>query len=511
MSTPCDRNTQHWYILCYAGSHANALQKLSSVEGLEYYAPNFFIEHQNTGKHDVWSHRSYCFVLGSQDSIYELKKKALAPFIFMPSPDKSNISHPYVSEYDIEQLRKVEVVNNGVIPLILSTEDVVEGDTVEILTGNFQGSIATAVARSGSRYRQTYLVIRNLFIIPLARLAAEDFRIIGFSRESTPADHFQLTDAEAELLSLAVKDKYDIHPLPSETKAQNRDGLSALIGKCRSINTPPFDTRIRLNIIMALAYMILGGNDSFAHHLNLSDTLARKKTSRSTGLFHSALRYLCTSFPEHYNDYAMRRKEYNRSIPPSMQMLLETAEELWRLQSTRKTQGAPSGLYEGDDDTEHWFCLSAPKKKTEAIRLFRDRNIPLYAPIVSDGRRKDQKNILKDLFFVRLTYGALTAVRDEHPLFTILTQEIEHHRQVLTYSDEAIEIFDYVNSLDLPGKELLHYTPQEELRVLNAQKRKITLEGKTLEGHLMSIRLGNSIQEKVLFLLRGVAAVAVRS
>lgn len=506
-----DRNTQHWYILCYTGSHANALEKLNSIENLRSYAPIFFIDRQNTSKHDVWSHRSYCFVYETQDKIYQLKKDVLARFIFMPSTDRTNYSHPYVSDYDIEQLRKVEQLNGGVIPLILSTEDVVDGDTVEILSGKFKGLTATAVTKSRSRYRQTYLYIKNFFTIPLERLINEDLRIICFSRGSKHTENFRLAEEDANLLNQAVKEQYGILALPSREKARCNESLSALIGKCKSIKSPTPDTRLRLSIIMAVAYMALGDNELSGHHLTLADTLAKKKISKSTCLFYSTLRYLCTSFPEHYSGYAVQKKEYTRSVQQTVQQFIETADELWKFQNSRKNRSASSGLYEGDADAEQWFCISAPKKKTESIKLFRDRDVTLYAPVVSDNRSgKDQKNVLKDLFFVRMTYDALLQFRNEHHgLFSILCHSAGPQKRYYTYSDETIETFDYVNSLDIPNKEILRYTARDESLVCKSQRKSITLGDRELEGYHMSQHSGRKTREKVIFLLKGVAALAV--
>lgn len=507
MPSSCDRKTPQWYILCYTGSNTNAQEKLSSIENLKFYAPKFFIDHQNSSKHDVWSHRSYCFVFGSQDYIYQLKKDELSKFIFMPSPNKENICHPYVSEYDIEQLRKVEQMNGGVIPLILSTEDVIDGDKVEILTGKFKGLTATAVTKTGSKYRQTYLVIKNFFTIPLERLIKEDLRIISFSRGSKHADNFQLTGDEAELLNQAIKGQYGILTLSQKEKEEMAEFLNSLIGKCKSINSPTPDTRLRLCIIMAVAYIALGKNDYSSHYLTLADTLAKKKTSKSTLLFFATLRYLCTSFPEHYNDFTLQKKEYTRSVSQSMQVFIDTADELCKYQNAKKAKSTSSGLYEGDATTEHWFCISAPKKKTEAVRLFRDNNIPLNILVVSD---KDQKNVLKDLFFVKMTYDALIALRNENlGAFCILSQSVGSQKRFYTYSAEDIKTFEYVNSLDIPNKEIIVYTPEKETIVIKSQKKTITLGEREVEGHHMTQRSGKKTQEKVVFILKGVAAIAV--
>lgn len=507
MPSSFDRKTPHWYILCYTGSNTYAQEKLSSIPNLQFYAPKFFIDHQNSSKHDVWSHRNYCFVYGSQDYIYQLKKDELAKFIFMPSLNKDNVTHPYVSEYDIEQLRKVEQMNGGVIPLILSMEEVIDGDTVEILSGKFKGLTATAVTRSRSKFRETYLVIKNFFTIPLERLIKEDLRFISFSQGSKHYDNFQLSEEDTKLLNQAIKGHYDILTLTPDEKEDNADALNRLIGKCKSISSPTPDTRLRLCVIMAVAYLTLGNNDYSSHYLSLADTLAEKKATKSTRLFYATLRYLCTSFPEHYSELITQKKGYTRSISQSMQMFMETADEVYKTQNIKKVQSASSGLYEGDANTEHWFCISAPKKKTEAIRLFRDQAIPFYAPIVSD---KDQKNVLKDHFFVKMTYFALTSLRNQHlSTFSILCQSVGTQKRFYTYSDEDIETFDFVNALDIPNKEIIVYTPDKEYIVFKSQKRTITLGEREVEGHIMSQRQGKKKQEKTLFILRGVAAIAV--
>lgn len=511
METSIDRHAERWYILCYAGNQKSACQRLSSIENLQFYAPVFFLDQHNISMREAWAFRNYAFIYGSQNYIYQLKKTDLTTFNFMPSCDKSCIQHPYVTDFEIEQLRKVEKMNNGWIPLTLSTEDVIVGDTVEILTGSFKGLTATAVTKNGSKYRQLYLYISHLLVIPLCKLKKEEFRIISHADQTKQSTELSLTGEETSHIVNALKRHYGMLPSSKELRLSDESAMKSLIEKCKSIATTSANTRIRAYTLMAVAHAVMGNEDICYRNIDIAKSLLSDSITKSTSLFFTTLRYLCTDYVEHHNDFILCKQDTKRSISQSQQSFIDLADQLWEHQEKRRPQKTSFGNFTGDQNLPYWFCLSAPKKKTEAVRLFRDSSVPTYLPIVTDSsnRTKDsKKNILKDFFFVKTTFANLLSTHLHHPLFTPLTTSASN--SILTYTDDDITTFDYVNSLNLPNKEIQHFTADQESRVSKSQKRTMTLGDRTIEGRILSSHIGNRTQEKMLFLLPGVAAISLR-
>lgn len=503
-----ERDVTRWYILMYIGDHDKAVKQLSAVEELKFYAPVMF-EHKHHSKSETRVFLNYAFVFGSQNYIYELKQISLPSFNFMRSKTENGIVHPYVSDLEIEQMKKVEQYNGGQIPLMLSNEDILVGDKIEILSGNFKGYKATAVTRNGSKYRQVYLNIGDMFTIPLCKLTKQEFRIIQYADPEKHNHDFYLPEERVTAIINAVRRFYgmptdDDHNADNDTKETSR-----LIGLCESQKLLTINNRLKVQSLLALAYMLQGDKEQVRRHLNLANPLMQEKVTMVARLYFATLRYLATGFPEHFTDYRTLKNLAIKSLPQGAHLMrfIHCAEELFTHKTEQASRKKQSISLPEDDTQEHWFCISAPKKKTEAVRLFRDKDIPLNILIVSG---KDQKNVLKDLFFVNMTYDALIALRNEnHGAFSILSQSVGYQKRFYTYSDEDIKTFEYVNSLDIPNKEIIVYTPERETIVIKSQKRTIPLGEREVEGHHMTLHSGKKTQEKVVFLLRGVAAIAV--
>lgn len=506
-----DRNTERWYILIYIGNQHQAAQQLDAVEGLRYYAPVFF-EQEHQARCQTCVCLNYAFVFGSQNYIYDLKKSVLFNFNFMRSKTQGGVCHPYVSDLEIEQMQKVERLNDGKIPFTLCKDNIFVGDKVEILTGEYKGYTATAISRNRSKYHKIYLCIGQLLKIPLGKLTKEEFRIIKYANPSRKTSDFSLPKERAARVIESVKRFHGIMPSDEAKAQEDCDAMATLIAQYERQKLLTINNRLKVQSLLALAYMIKGDTEKSLRYMKLSNSVLQEKITKVSRLYFATLRYLSTGLPNHYKDYKVLKTAAGRSFSPSSSLCLfvECAEELNKQLANRKLSNTTSEVFTGGMNREYWFCLSAPKKKTEAIRFFHDKGITVYAPIVSDGKPDEQKNILKDLFFVRMTYDALINLRNENHLFNILTQTIDQRKHILTYSDEVIEIFDYVNNLDIPNKELLHFTPLEESFVLKSQQKVITLSNREIRGYLMSTRTGKKVEQKILFLLTAVAAIAIK-
>lgn len=503
-----ERDVTRWYILMYIGDHDKAVKQLSAIEELKFYAPVMF-EQGHHSKTETRVFHNYAFVFGSQNYIYGLKHFSLPSFNFMRSKTENGIVHPYVSDLEIEQMKKVEQNNGGQIPLMLSNDDILVGDKIEILSGDFKGYKATAVTRNGSKYRQVYLAIGEMFTIPLCKLTKHEFKIVKYADPEKRNNDFYLPEERVTAIINAVRRFHGMPTNDDHSAANYTDETSKLIGLCESQKLLTINNRLKVQSLLVLAYMLQGDKEQSWRHLNLANPLMQEKVTMVARLYFATLRYLATGIPEYFAEYRTLKKQAIKSLPQGAHLMrfIHCAEELFTHLTEQASRKKQSISFTEDHTQEHWFCISAPKKKTEAVKLFRDKNIPLNILIVSG---KDQKNVLKDIFFVKMTYDALTALLNENlGVFNILCLSIGSQKSFYTYSDEDIETFDYVNSLDLPDKEILKYTAEDEVGVYKSQKKTITLGERELTGHLMTQHSGNKTQEKVVFLLKGVIAIAI--
>lgn len=509
---PSNRDTNQWYVLTYTHTLATAVQRLSAVSGLEFYAPEFELDQEGRNRRESWYFHNYAFVFASQNVIYELKKCELKNFSFMRNrADADNIQHPFVSAFEIEQLKKVEKMNDGKIPLTLSTEDIIVGDKIEILTGEFKGHEATAITKERSKFRQIYLFIGNFLTIPLCQLKEEEFKIIQYANPSKKKSEFGLSLESTTAITDAIKRFYGLLTSDDEKNEIDCREIAKLKALCEKNQSLSLNNRVKALSLLGLAYMLSGENEKSLRYLKFANAMLQEKVTMVARLYYATMRYLSTSLPNHYSDFKILEKEVHRSLSQGSSLIqfINCAEELNKYLTKHVARNSSGDIFPGGLNQDYWFCLSAPKRKTEATKLFRDKNIPIFAPIVSDDKNKDQKNVFKDIFFVKTKYENLLKIRDEHPLFTILTQTVDNRSQILIYSDEEKETFDYVNSLDIPNKEILKYTPQHEVSVCRSHRKTLTLGERELEGHLMTLHIGKKTQQKVLFLLRGVATIAV--
>lgn len=507
-----DRSVNRWYIVTYSGNHSTANQRLNAVKGLKFYAPLFFEEEKRFNRRETWVFRNYAFIFSSQNEIYKLKKCELPNFNFMPSTDKVEVHHPFVTNDEIEQLRKVEKMNDGKIPLALTTEDILLGDKVEILTGEFNGYTARAITKNGSKYRRIYLSIGKQFMVPLCRLTKEQFRIISFADSNKKAIDISINGEEAAFISEAAKWHYGLTTIDKETAESYRSRLEVILAKWNNVNSASANTRLRVHAIKAVIYAILGAEDKSLHNLKLAKSLPMKKISRNAKLMYLALRYVSTAYIDHYLEFKELNETCTQITSKSLTAFIKLAHLVSEYQIKKSSQKTPLGFFRGIQGHEYWFCISAPKKKTEALKAFREADIAIYAPVVSEGStpsREAKKNLFKDLFFVRMTFDALVAFREDKKYFSVLTQLVDDSEQVITYTNDDIETFEYICNLDLPNKEIIQFSSQHEQIILKSQRKTITLGERAIEGIIMSTRKGQKTQEKVLIPLRGIATIAI--
>lgn len=504
-----DRYTEQWYILLYSGSHKSANQKLGSVENLQFYAPLFFIDEQCKKMEDTWTFKNYAFIYGSQEYIYQLKKETLRNFNFMPSKSSDHIQHPFVSALAIEELRKVEKVNNGKIPFIFSTQDVVAGDKVQITAGEFAGVKATAVTKNGSKYRNIYLVITDFLIIPLGRLKRGEYEIVEFSKQKDNGNDFVLSSSERGFLIEALKRSYGISPSDEKSKKEDCKNAKIIIERYSNKDFLSLTQRVIKNSIIAIAYKVIESKEEYVHNLDFAERLLDKTESDFARLVFYICRFYCTALLEDYKRAISASNKYTGKRSLTLEKFLDFANTLKDSLFDCRQKDKSDDKTKEKTVEELWFCLSAPKKKTEAIKLFREKGIETYAPILTCNAKASKpvkKNILKDLFFVKTTMSVLAELRSQHPLFNIHRNSSQ---EILTYTDNEIRTFEYVNTLDIPNKELVVFSENQERIIMKFQKKSITIGDKTIEAILASSKIGEKKQKKILVPLQGVLGITV--
>lgn len=289
-----------WYVLSYLGSHRDALKRLALIE-CPYFAPEFFAhESARSSRRDYCTFSSYAFVQATQDRIYQLKRDVLRPFNFLPMAQGVDGHHPYVSDETINQLRHVEAANDGKIPYIPYPTDVVIGDTIKILVGQFQGQEARAIKRNGSKYRQIVLDIAGKFIIPLCKLKVGEYEIISFSDKGNKSAGSGVRKEDLAFLNDALKRHYGIGETTDEQRATDEVRTQAIILRYRSLTPTTHLQRIKVATLLVMAYTIVRQTDQQQHYIGHALNLLKDRCTPSQKASAYAMLYACTMKEDYY-------------------------------------------------------------------------------------------------------------------------------------------------------------------------------------------------------------------
>ena len=246
-------NVPHWYILTYIGSHRDAEKRLAKVD-LPSFVPVFFAQDlKKESAHDYQYFSNYAFVLGTQNQIYQQKLTVLRTFNFMPKNYGKDRIHPYVEEYVIKQLRRIEEINGGKIPFLPYPSDVIVGDTIRILTGQFKDHEATAIRKNGSKYRDIVFDVAGKFLIPLCKLRVGEYEIVKYSKETNGSATVKVTTEDVTFLREALERHYRIKPADESCLSQDRTKTENLVERYRKGTPATHLQRVRISLFLVMA------------------------------------------------------------------------------------------------------------------------------------------------------------------------------------------------------------------------------------------------------------------
>lgn len=314
MASSTDLNQPHWFVLSYLGTHKDALKRLAFID-LPYYAPLLFSQESSKGdKLDYLQFTNYAFIRGTQNHIYKLKLEHLRSFNFLPKTESTDQHHPYVEDEVIGQLQKIEVANEGKIPYMPYSTDVVEGDTIRILIGQFEGMQAKAITKAGSKYRQIVLDIAGKFIIPLCKLKAGEYEITAYSQQDQKKNKSYIATAEDfSFLQQALERFYGLATADKPKMDEDRSKIQIIVARHIHATPQTHLQRIRASVILTIAYTILGDAKEQNHYLEHTMKLLQTDCTEAVKAEVLCKFYGCTLDKKYYDLYMHNHKEMKSS------------------------------------------------------------------------------------------------------------------------------------------------------------------------------------------------------
>lgn len=201
--TKAQRNSREirWYILLLPVGHrgpAKGLRKeleYRQREGLplfDYFAPQYKEVKRIDGKFVESDHAlyfNYVFVKASEEEIYRMKQHHLAHFNFMPRVKVGDKSYyPYLTERGMDLLRWIAKAYSNVLPVCtIEPDQLIAGDRVRIVSGQFAGAEASVVKTIGGGSKAIMVRIENWMWVPLLHVRPSEYEIIALNEEGKHA------------------------------------------------------------------------------------------------------------------------------------------------------------------------------------------------------------------------------------------------------------------------------------------------------------------------------------
>lgn len=498
---PSEINNPRWYVLAYLGTHRDALRRLSLVD-LPCYAPEFFARlSDNDSRQDYLEFVNYAFVRGSQNEIYELKRNVLRHFNFLPMEKNSRL-HPYVEDYVIEQLRKVEKANDGMIPFTTYQSDVVNGDTIRILGGDFKGYQATAITKSGSKYREVVLDIAGKFLIPLCKLKAGEYEIVGYSKKESKTSASLAFREDTTFLHEALKRHHGVVAADEVRLSEDASKATAIAIRYRAQSPTTHPQRIKHSTLMVMAYTIIGNVDEQRHYIEHTINLLAGECSLPVRLDAYCTIYGCTFDDEYYRLYHEAKKETRMEkeskAVSNTSKLMDTYIQ-WRSQVLSSSM---IGAQNCPVTESGWFavCISVGDERT--VALFTRNGMEIVDPLVDPV---DDKKVL----LVNATFGKLKELHSLYHGFTFVREEVNGQEQPLHFSDS--EIGDYRHIMASRPEDIQHMglTADYEKALSKAKQITIDIDGREVSGVMCCRRADDRSETRFVYYLRHLCAISV--
>lgn len=495
-------NVPHWYILTYIGSHRDAEKRLAKVD-LPSFVPVFFAQDlKKENAHDYQYFSNYAFVLGTQNQIYEQKQIALRTFNFMPKIYGKDQTHPYVEEYVVKQLRRIEEINGGKIPFLPYPTDVIVGDTIRILTRELNGQVATAIRKNGSKYRDIVLDVAGRFVIPLCKLKVGEYEIVKYSKEANGSATVKVKTEDVSFLREALERHYHIKPADEACLSQDKAKTENLIERYRKGTPATHLQRIKTSLFLVMAYTILDDNEQQLHYIKHTLNLIQEKCSLSLKASVYCNLYGCTFNGEYYSFYIATRKEAQGT---KEEATISKFNEVMNLYSKWNLILHPRQLrhtLKCDTTDAQWFALELISPMDEVTEYLKEKDIETYNPEI-----KSQSN--KKVLLAYSAFETLRTIQKNNGLFAFM-RDAQDNQNVPLYLTDT-EVSDYRHVMDTASEDLQRLDLTSECDALFSKSKATTIpfHGREIHGIIGTSKIKRTTHQRFIIYLRHLAAIAV--
>lgn len=494
-------NVPHWYILTYIGSHRDAEKRLAMVD-MPSYVPQFFTKDSKpNGVKDFRHFVNYAFVLGTQNQIYEQKRKELRSFNFLPQHNGDEHNHPFVEDYVVDQLRKIETIYGGKIPFMPYPTDVIAGDTVRILTGEFKDLQATAITKNGSKYRQILLEISDTFVIPLCKLKIGDYEIVKYSDKNAQSAS-KVRKEDITFLHNALERFYRLTKADDTQLAQDKTKIHTLINLYKNSAPSSPVQRVKTSLLLVMAYTTLDNEEKQVHYIKHSLNLMQDNKSLSLKANTYCILYGCTFNGEYYNQYvALRKDAFGTKDEKAFTKLNEQMETYRKWNVILHPHRFRHALQCSNDNTM-WFALELSSPLKEVVKHLENNNIPTYNPEVTSSKGKT-------VLLAFSTFIELQKIQTVPPFFSFIREERDDHDEPLYVSNTEVDDYRYLLSSTSEGLEHIELTPEYHDIFTKSKTETININGRELHGIINTTSNHNSTQQRFIIYLRHLTAIAI--
>lgn len=497
-----DYHSPRWYILTYLGNHRDALKHLALID-LPSFAPEFYaLESTRSCRQDFMEFGSYAFVFGTQDQIYGLKRQFLRSFNFLPMAHGNGQCHPYVAEAVIEQLRLVEAANDGRIPYMPYPTDVVVGDSVRILVGEFAGQEAKATTKKGSKYREIVLEIADKFLVPLCKLKVGEYEIVQYNEVSDQHGTGLVTKEDREFLHQALGRHYGVIKADDATKANDCILVNAIATRYRYATPTTHLQRIKLSVMLTVAYTILDDVDEQRHYIEHTVNLVSSSSNPAHKASAYCTLYGCTFNEEYFNLYisALKNAKEGRNVK-SIAQASQLMDEYRRWSDMLHPRKSRRTLL-CSDDAPCWYVIetAAPLadvtgRLTQCGMTFCDLSLTT-----------DSGNVI---LLVRTTFEELLKLWQSWPSITIVRENRDGDYFPLCFDDVAIDDYRFLLSAKPDNVAHLDLTAEYDAILTKAKRKTVTIEGRKMQGIIGTYTAKRRRRRRFILHLRHLCAIAI--
>lgn len=492
-------NVPHWYILSYIGTHENATKRLDRIE-LPSFVPVFFEEKtKKVNMNDFRHFTNYSFIYGTQNDIYALKLTLLSTFNFLHKSNNNDQLHPYVEENVVTQLRRVEEIHGGKIPFMPYPSDVVVGDTVKILTGDFKDHEAKAITKNGSKYRQIILDVAGKFIIPLCQLKVGEYEIIRYSRAVSSSHSLKVKAEDVTFLREALERHYGIKAVDESCISQDKAKIHLILQHYNSGTPETHLQRVKTSLVFVMANTILNNKEEQVHYINHTLNLLQEKCSPSLQASAYCTLYGCTFNEEYFYDYISVRKNAKddkafAKINEQITLYRRWNDILFPC-TTRPELKCPTA-------DAMWFALELQSPMDDVLAHFEEAGIPTYDPNLTS-------NSGKRILLAHSTFDVLSSLCSDVSPFIFVHEEKDDHDEPLFFVETDVESYRYVSETMSDDITILPLTPESDALYSKVMKTTVTINGHNLHGIIGTSKIKRTEHRRLIIHLPHLAAIAI--